>query len=178
MGTFEAWLHTLGTQVTAEPLYASNLPRAAQLLNKTNQMNLATRRLTEVELAAWAQASNHRLWTFRVADKFGDSGLTGIASLELGSDTATVVDFVLSCRVMGRRVEETMVQVLAQAAQHAGMATLQARYRPTPKNAVCLTFWQDQSGFEQVAGGEVFTLRLEGVYQAPEGVDLMIKGSP
>ena len=50
-----------------------NIERATQLLNKTNQMNLTTRRMTAGELMAWARQNNHVLWTFRVADRFGES---------------------------------------------------------------------------------------------------------
>ena len=72
------WLEKLDLSVTVEPLNHGNLERAAQLINKTNQMNLSTRRLTTAELFAWAEAENHNLWTFRVADRFGEYGLCGI----------------------------------------------------------------------------------------------------
>ena len=107
--SLDDWLKTLDIRVIAEPLSESNLERAVQLLNKTNQMNLSTRRMTRAGYLAWATVDDNQVWTFRVADKFGDSGLSGIASLSLEGGRARIVDFILSCRVMGRRIEEAMV---------------------------------------------------------------------
>ena len=175
--SFDDWLRSLGTQVIVEHLNASNLPRAAQLMNKTNQMNLSTRRMTEAELSAWADQENHRLWTFRVGDKFGDAGLTGIVSVEIEQASAVIVDFVLSCRVIGRRVEETMLHFMGRAAEQSGVKQLQARFVPTTKNKVCLAFWKERSGFTMDSGGELFTLRLDVPYPLPEGINLVIKGN-
>jgi hypothetical protein len=155
-----------------DKLNEANRQRTAQLLNKTNQMNLRTRRMTEVELSDWAHAPTRRMWTFRVADKFGDSGLTGIASLELDHDTALVADFVLSCRVMGKRVEETIVHQLVEGARALGASRLVAHYEPTKKNAPCLEFWQ-RSGFER-SGERVFTWDLSRPYPKPRAVELRV----
>jgi FkbH-like protein len=171
--SFDEWLPTLGMKVIVERLSPSNLPRTAQLLNKTNQMNLSTRRMTEGELATWADQDNHWVWTFRVADRFGDSGLTGIVSIVREGSSATIADFVLSCRVMGRRVEETMLHFVAGATRQLGMKQLKATYAPTARNKVCLTFWKECSGFEVGADGESFTLRLETSYPLPKGVELI-----
>jgi FkbH-like protein len=172
--TFDDWLRSLETRVIVERLSAVNLPRTAQLLNKTNQMNLATRRLTEAELRDWAAGDGRQVWTFRIQDRFGDSGLTGIASLELHGEAANIVDFVLSCRVMGRRVEETMLSHLARAAGELGVRELVAVYLPTAKNGVCLSFWADRSGFERGAEGEVFRRSLGLPYPTPDGIELVV----
>jgi FkbH-like protein len=171
--SFDDWLRSLETKVVVEPLSASNMPRTAQLLNKTNQMNLSTRRMTEAELQAWSEAAPHHVWTFRVQDKFGDSGLTGIASLQVDRQKATIVDFVLSCRVMGRRVEETMLHFLGNAAGKLGARQLSATYIPTPKNQVCLAFWQERSGFETEADGRTFRRGLAKPLPPPEGILLI-----
>jgi hypothetical protein len=80
--SLEEWLNTFGIQVKIEALNENNLRRAAQLLNKTNQMNLSTRRLSEEDFLDWSQQEGNKVWTFRVSDRFTDSGLTGIVSLE------------------------------------------------------------------------------------------------
>jgi FkbH-like protein len=103
-GNLEQWFASLDVTVTVEPLTQANLDRAAQLFNKTNQMNLATRRLSAAELQQWSAVNSHALFTFRVADRFGDSGLTGIVGLERDGDRVRLTDFLLSCRVMGRNV--------------------------------------------------------------------------
>ena len=83
VGSLDEWLQTLGLVVEVEELSSLNLPRAVQLLNKTNQMNLQTRRMPEGEIAAWSQESGCKVWTFRVKDRFSDYGLTGLASLKI-----------------------------------------------------------------------------------------------
>lgn len=147
VGSMDDWLEKLQIRVTVEPLGPANLARTAQLLNKTNQMNLATRRLTDPELTAWAAAPGRVLWAVSVADRYGDAGLTGIVSVEVADGAARVVDYVLSCRVMGRRVEETMVHLAVETARAAGATSLEARLLPTKKNKPCLDFWK-RSGLE------------------------------
>ena len=116
-------------------------------MNKTNQMNLITRRLTETELLSWANQNNHNLWTFSISDKFGNSGLTGILSIESENKTIRIFDFILSCRVMGRKIEEIMLKHVIQYSKKHGMDKIIANYLPTPKNKPCLDFWISKSGF-------------------------------
>ncbi|MBI3874569.1 MAG: HAD-IIIC family phosphatase [Verrucomicrobia bacterium] len=169
-GSLDEWLKSLGIKVTVEPLSPANLKRATQLLNKTNQFNLATRRLTEPELDAWAKQPSRRAWAFRVADKFGDAGLTGLASLEVRDGVAHVVDFLLSCRVLGRKVEETMIAWLVARAKEFNAAEVRAEYLPTPKNKPVLEFWQ-RSGFE-CADGTRFTRRVADGCAQPDCVEV------
>ena len=175
--SFDEWVRSLHTKVIVEPLNESNLPRAAQLLNKTNQMNLSTRRMTERELHAWAQHEYHHVWTFRVVDKFGDAGLTGIVSIEINESLGTIVDFVLSCRVMGRRIEETMLIFVARATLQLGVKTLNAKYIPTSKNKVCLALWREHSDFDVDAKGESFKRILEEPGPVPDGIELVMKNT-
>jgi FkbH-like protein len=140
--SLDEWLRTLDLSVRVEPLGPSNLSRTTQLLNKTNQMNLSTRRMTEPEFAAWAALANHQVWVFHVSDRFGDSGLTGILSAETEGARCQIVDFVLSCRVIGRKVEETMLHVAIEWSRAAQIPQVQAVYIPTAKNVPCQSFFQ------------------------------------
>jgi FkbH-like protein len=154
-GSMEEWLATLGTEVTFAPLDTASSPRAAQLLNKTNQMNLRTRRLTEAELLAWAREPQHELWVVTVSDRFGSAGLTGILGLRCEPERVVVEDFVLSCRVMGRRVEETLVWAAVERARALGRTQVVAELLPTPKNRPCLELWE-RSGFTRGAEPTIF----------------------
>jgi len=165
IGSVQEWLHSLGIRVAVEELNAGNLARTAQLLNKTNQMNLATRRMTEPEILAWAGVGSRKLWTFRVADKYGDAGLTGILGIETGDDTVVITDFVLSCRVMGRKVEETMLSIAVDHARRLGLPRVAARYRPTERNRPCLQFFAE-SGFRR-EDADTFTWPTSEDYPAP-----------
>jgi FkbH-like protein len=170
VGSLEEWLKTLKIQVKVEPISAATSLRASQLLNKTNQLNLTTRRLTEAELLSWAEHKDHAFWVVSVADRFGDAGLTGLLGLEFAGDVATVVDFVLSCRVMGRKVEETIVHVAVAAAIARSASCVRARYLPTAKNKPCLSFWQS-SGFNNDADA-VFTWNTAQPYPLSDAIRL------
>ncbi|MBK8020921.1 MAG: HAD-IIIC family phosphatase [Chloroflexi bacterium] len=174
VGSVEEWLETLDITVTATPLTPENATRTAQLLNKTNQMNLSTRRLSEAELWRWLEAPGRALWTFHVTDRFGDSGLTGIASGEVDGSTLHVVDYLLSCRVMGRKVEETMLALLVAHAREQGCETVVATYVPTAKNRPCLEFFQ-RSDFHGDAAGEHFTWSTHDDYPVPAQLRLEVK---
>ncbi len=80
----EQWLASLGMKVRIRRLEAGSLPRATQLLNKTNQFNLSTRRLTEAALADWAAQTRHEMLTFEAEDRFGGYGLIGLLGLCAG----------------------------------------------------------------------------------------------
>jgi len=165
--------------VAAEPLHEANLDRATQLLNKTNQMNLSTRRLTKEELWSWSRENGNSMLVFRVSDKFGDYGLVGIASfrLEAGSQTdARIVDFILSCRVMGRKVEETMLHVLAVSAKAVRAQFLYAEYLPTPRNQPCLAFLL-RSELTNRDGAAAFAWNLRQDYVKPSAVTLVFAAS-
>ena len=170
VGSVDEWLASLAIRVSVEPVGAETVARAAQLLNKTNQLNLSTRRLTEPELLQWAQGPGRRFYVIGVADRFGEAGLTGLLGIEFRGDAAHIVDFVLSCRVMGRKVEETMVHIAVEAATRYGASCVVAQYLPTAKNKPCLGFWQ-RSGFES-EGQDTFVWKVGGSYALPAAISL------
>jgi FkbH-like protein len=172
-GSVDAWLGTLGIEIRAERLVPANSQRAAQLLNKTNQMNLSTRRLTEAELLDWAHRDGHACWTFRMRDRFSDSGITGLLGVVAEGGSLRIVDWVLSCRVMGRRMEETMLHVAAEHGRAIGTREILATYLPTARNRPCLEFWQDRSGF--LADGATFRWSLASPYPLPPQVSLELE---
>ena len=168
--SLDEWLKTLMIRIEVEELSPENLDRAAQLLNKTNQMNLSTRRLSPSQLQDWAGLHNHKLWTFRVSDRLGDSGLTGILGLEVNNGRAVLSDFVLSCRAIGRRVEETMLATAIDYCRSAGLAEIIAGYIATPQNEPCLAFFRN-SGFEE-SEKHMFRWPLQKPYPAPEYIQV------
>lgn len=176
VGSIEDWLESLEIQVDIQPLDEANLARTVQLLNKTNQMNLTTRRLSEKELLAWVGEPHNMLWTFRVKDKFGDQGLTGIASIELNNGKAYVTDYILSCRVMGRKIEETLVATLVEYARKYKADEVIALYKPTAKNQPCLDFWK-QSGFTYHEKDNRFTWDTAKAYAFPSQITVTTKES-
>jgi FkbH-like protein len=139
--SMDAWLERLELQVFVEELNEENGARAVQLLNKTNQMNLCTRRLSRAELEQWSKGRGCEFWTFRVVDRFGDAGLAGLLGLQSNTSGVTLCDFVLSCRVMGRQIEETMLHFALRRARVLGGDKLVAEFLPTAKNKPCYDFF-------------------------------------
>ena len=177
VSSLDEWLESLGTVVRFVPVDTSNLPRTVQLLNKTNQMNLRTRRMSEAELLAWSREPGHELWAVYVSDKLGEAGLTGILGLDLTDDgAATIADYVLSCRVMGRRVEETLAWFATERARARGATVLRAPYVPTAKNKPCLGFFESQDVFAR--SGDVFVWDGTKPMPRPRGVRVEIADSP
>jgi FkbH-like protein len=165
----EDYYSALDLRVTYSQLQDANLKRATQLLNKTNQMNLATRRMSEKELSEWHSNEENTIFTFEVTDRFGSYGLTGLAGVSSRGNNAEVTDFVVSCRVIGRGVEQAMLSVLIEHAASLGKKELEAEFHPTEKNDPCRRFFRDISKFEQViaSGQESYNWDLSGNYESP-----------
>ena len=158
-------------EIEIEELSRANLARATQLFNKTNQMNLATRRLAEEELWKWSMVAENQFYVFRVCDKFGDYGLTGILGLTSQNGEMKITDYLLSCRVMGRGVERLMLGFAIDRARKAGMTEIRAEYLPTAKNAPCLSFFRNTSGLEH-GGGNRFVWRVVNEYPWPAHISV------
>ena len=142
------YLESLGMTLTASPIDELSLRRAAQLLNKTNQFNLTTRRLTEAELAARVLGAGAAQWitlACRLTDRLADHGLIAILTARLqGSGAnreAVIEDWLMSCRVLGRQVEDACFNLLAERAITAGGHRLLGLYRPTSKNGQVRTLY-------------------------------------
>src|SRR5260370_13316444 len=149
VSSLDEWLLSLGLRVKIERLNPANLARTTQLLNKTNQLNLSTRRLTESELTQLAETRGNSLWALSVSDRLGGPGVPRVLDLQGDGTVGRVVDFVLSCRVVGRRVAETMVHLAVETARTLSVEQVVAELIPTKKNGACLEFWQ-RSGFQRV----------------------------
>jgi len=110
--------------------------RVVQLLNKTNQFNVTTIRRNQAELEAFlARPGAHGVWV-RLRDKFADHGLIAVALAEVREGALEIDTLLMSCRVLGRGVEEVLVAELARIAEKEGCAELVGRYRPTERNGM------------------------------------------
>ncbi len=165
IGSIDEWLKSLEIRIQCQKLNDANLDRAVQLLNKTNQMNLSTRRMTKDEVLTWSQNSNHRFWTLRISDRFGAYGLTGLLSVELSDSVIQMVDFVLSCRVFGRQVEHAMLAFLIQWAHKHHIKQLAAEFLPTEKNQPTSRFLRE-SGMIQ-SGDNMFQWQTSDLFSSP-----------
>ena len=157
--TKDAFLQALDIEIEFSLAKPDDFGRVTQLINKTNQFNLTTIRRTLEEVRILAHAPNHRIYSLRVWDRFGDYGLTGVVIIDISPDLKawTINSLMLSCRVLGRGVEAGLLAALASDARAEGAMEFIGTYIPTKKNSLCVSFLPDQ-GFKQ--DGDYWKLSL------------------
>ena len=134
-GSLAEFLANLAMEGEVAPISPSNIGRVTQLVNKTNQFNLTTRRYTEAQLAARAAEPGGWSGVFTLADRFGDHGIVGVMlCVATGQDEWEIDSWLLSCRVLGRDLERFMLDRAADAARDQGISRLIGVYVPTARN--------------------------------------------
>lgn len=148
VGSRDEFLASLGIVCTFDSALNAPLARAVQLLAKTNQFNLTTRRRSAAEIEEFAATEGGQAVVVRVRDRFGDAGVVGLALARQEGDTCVIDSFLLSCRVIGRGIETALLAYLAAYAARQGATRLVGEFIPTKKNAPCASFYPDH-GFTQ-----------------------------
>jgi FkbH-like protein len=166
----EEFLSQLGTRIKIKKVDSFTLPRVSQLILKTNQFNLTTHRYQEEEIRRLSRDDRVLIGSAHVEDKFGDSGITGAFIVFKDPAVWTVDTFLLSCRVMGRGVEDAMMSYILSEAKNAGIKTVKAQYLPTSKNKPCETFLE-KYGF--VRDGDYWTFMPTGTIKHPKYLELI-----
>lgn len=142
--------------------------RISQLINKTNQFNVTTRRYTEAEVANMEQDPSIHGLQVRLVDRFGDLGMIAVvicrqAEID-GHKTWNIDTWLMSCRVLGRKVEEGMLARLVSDARELGIRRLVAHYIPTSKNSMVKDLFR-KIGFtlieESATGERRFVLEVD-----------------
>jgi FkbH-like protein len=159
-GSVEEYLAELDTTVQVGVVDDTSLERVAQLVNKTNQFNLTSRRYTESELAERMKRPSAWFRWFRVRDRFADHGLTGVVLADLEDDSFRVDLWLMSCRVIGRGIEDLMFNSFLDAAKNAGTRKISARYVPTAKNAL-VSQLLPKYGFTATSAEGTYELRMD-----------------
>jgi FkbH-like protein len=136
----------------------STTARVAQMTQKTNQFNLTTARLTTAEVQVWLDDEDRRVIACEYRDRFGDEGVIGVAFLDVGEGRLT--NLLMSCRVLGRRVEQRLLEHVEVVAAAAGLTALTASYIPTDRNGVAAGFLPE-SGFHPDASSPGDTVRKD-----------------
>lgn len=159
---FKSYLQQLQMSIVEEnPV--DNKERLLQLLGKTNQFNLITRRYEPAQINSLLEDGKKQVHIYRVEDKFGDYGIVAIAILHIEENKAIIEDFVMSCRVMGRNVENYIIDQLEEQARVQGCEYLHAQYVSTPKNMPVAQLY-DKMGYELLReqdGEKYYRIKLE-----------------
>jgi FkbH-like protein len=136
----EDFLKDLGLEIYVSCNDTSSVPRIAQLTEKTNQFNTHKTPLNEEDVLAYMSNPEHKAFTMRVIDRFGDYGIVGVALVTIQGDTWNVDQLLLSCRILSRGAEDVFVATIATAARDSGASALSFSYKETEKNAPAKNF--------------------------------------
>lgn len=149
----ESYLYSLDLQVDVMPADEHNLPRIAQMTQKTNQFNLTTHRYTEADVQQRLD-QGWRVFCMSVRDRFGDNGITGTVFLKPVDDITMSIDtLLLSCRILGKGIEDAFVKTVFNLLRLDGYRHLEADYLPTAKNGQTADFY-DCMGMTCTSTGE------------------------
>jgi FkbH-like protein len=161
------YLLDLGMEIQWGAVDASTAPRVAQLINKTNQFNLTTRRYTLSEVEAFMVSPRHWFRWFRLRDRFADHGLIAALLAERMSAECWTLDlWLMSCRTIGRGVEQFMFNRLLEAARGENAACIDAVYLPTARNRLVRDLLP-RLGFAAIGEGGRYRLRTSEATPVP-----------
>ncbi|MGW4699290.1 HAD-IIIC family phosphatase [Streptomyces sp. NPDC004285] len=130
---FEEFLDGLKLEVDIRPVSGADVQRSAQLIRRTNQFTLRARSADGRDLERWRQRGE--VWTASARDRFGDYGQVGLLAVRRDGDRLDVLGWALSCRALGRGVEERLLQWLADRSDALGCAAVRITAEHTPRNA-------------------------------------------
>ncbi len=139
--TQEAYLASLELKVELTRNARASVSRISELSQKSNQFNLTTQRYSLAEIEQMMDADTHDIYSLVVSDKFGNAGLTGVAVMRYEGNVATVENFLMSCRVIGRGIETGIWTRIVADALKRGCTELHAKFIPSAKNSQVADFY-------------------------------------
>jgi FkbH-like protein len=148
----DSYLRSLDMVCTIRRVDKLSRPRVAQLINKSNQFNLTTTRYSEAEVEALESDPSRHVVQLRLADRFGDNGIISVLIANKQGDSWKIGTWLMSCRVLGRRVQEAALAHLVAAARAEGAKRLIGTYLPTAKNMMVASHY---AGLGFAPAGEV-----------------------
>ena len=163
--SLEDFYASLGMEMEVFHNQSGQIPRLAEMTQRTNQFNLTTHRYSESEIRRFIESNEYELYAFALRDIFGDSGVVGEAIFKKMDSSVYEIDtLLLSCRVIGRTAEDSFVNYCLKKLREKGVKKVIGQYTPTKKNAVVQGFY-DKMGFsiatQADSGEKVYELDLD-----------------
>ncbi|MCK4484728.1 MAG: hypothetical protein KAU89_07875, partial [Candidatus Thorarchaeota archaeon] len=174
--SIEDFLRTLELKVRVKLTDDFDTPRVVQLIGKTNQFNLTTRRYTDAETKSLRDAKESAVYSMAVQDKFGDEGVVGVAIVRKENISWTVDSFLMSCRVIGRSVETAFLAKITADANTASVKRVIGEYIPTKKNTPAADFYERHGFTKQKETGDGSSWMLDlanNTVEVPDWIDLI-----
>jgi len=151
------FLKQLDIKVKIKKANKFTIPRISQLTLKTNQFNLTTKRYQEEDILKFSNDNKMIVGCAQIEDKFGDSGITNAFVIEKNDKEWKIDTFLLSCRIIGRGIENAIISYILQEAKDHGVEKVRANFIPTKKNKPAETFLSDY-GFKKENENWVYDL--------------------
>ncbi len=169
----QTFLSQLELKVIIKEVDKFSLPRTSQLILKTNQFNLTTKRYQESNIHEMVNDPNFIVGCTQVEDKFGDNGITGVFIVKKENKDEWKIDtFLMSCRIMGRDIEKCIISHIINKAQENGIKTVKADFYPTQKNKPIENFLSD---CEFVKDGDSWSYTIKSKVKFPEYITVIIE---
>jgi FkbH-like protein len=169
-GSIDDFYRSLSQKMTIHSDHRGHVSRIAQLTQRTNQFNMTTIRLTEADVARMIADPEYLVLTADLSDRFGDSGTIAVVQIRKGDRAWTIENFLMSCRVLGRTVEETLLNYIFERAAADRLPAIEARYVETKKNSPFAQFYSSH-GFAKATGGN-FTKQVRDHKPAPSFIEI------
>lgn len=147
------YLSSLGMVLEIERATTATVPRVAQLTQRTNQFTLTTRRYSEADILGFCDSNEAEVLIASLSDRFGDYGIIGAVVVKYAAAKGEIDSFMLSCRALGRGVEDALLDQALLAAKARGCSAMQGMYIPTAKNGQTANFF-DRQGFALVESND------------------------
>lgn len=154
------FLESLNIKINLNKLYEKDIDRALQLTLRTNQFNLNGIRKTREEIVNAIREENSLAWIIDVNDRFGNYGIVGLLLAREIKNTLFIDTFVLSCRALGKNVEDFMLAEIKKYCAIKGLNTVKANFMRTPKNQSFLEFLT-RTEWESDSDNNTYNLILE-----------------
>jgi len=168
VGGVDAYLASLDMTITFQPFDATGRARIVQLINKSNQYNLTTRRYTDPEVVEAENDPKILTLQVRLADVFGDNGMISVVICRPGDAGVWEIDtWLMSCRVLGRKVEQMVLREILEHARGTGIYKLVGTYRPTDRNKLVVDHYA-KLGFNKVGEEKSGVMRWELLVEGAE----------
>lgn len=170
------FIRSLAIEIDIIPADRFNIPRIAQMTQKTNQFNLTTRRYTEADISAFVERGD-LVYCISVRDKFGDNGITGAVILNLKDDKAFIDTLLLSCRILGKGIENAFIKTILNDLSAKGIVAVEGQFIPTTKNGQVNDFY-DRVGFDircESDGVKTYIMPLNGLLKIDDCYKITIK---
>ena len=172
ISNLDDFLKQLNIQVKIKKSNEFLIPRISQLTLKTNQFNLTTRRYHEEKIRELTNNKNYEVGCAHVEDKFGDNGITGVYIVDKNEKSWIIDTFLLSCRIMGRGIEDAILAQILKDAKQNDVEEIRAEFIPTEKNKPSENFLSD-FGFKKQ--GNFWIYKLNNDIKSPNHLKVEIE---